>query len=84
MATEQNPAIQPAPNASHPNEGTVLLGAALAFASLILVPALAPRLGLAPSLAGAVRMALMRASGRVITGTGDRAGDDAPAQFSCH
>lgn len=66
-------------------ESSLLLGTALAFASLILVPALAPRIGLNPSFAGAVRMALMRASGRVIHGKG-KGGDDAapPASFSCH
>ncbi|QSA97644.1 hypothetical protein [Methylococcus sp. EFPC2] len=49
---------------------SLLLGTSLAFASLILVPALATSMGLAPSVAGALRMALMKASNRVVTGAG--------------
>jgi hypothetical protein len=44
--------------------GKALVGAGLALASLILVPALAQRLGLGASLTGALRVALMRASAR--------------------
>ncbi len=46
--------------------GALLLSTGLAFASLILVPALAAELGLGSSLTSALRMALMKASNRVI------------------
>lgn len=48
--------------------GALLLGTGLAFASLILVPAMATRLGMGSSLTGALRMALMKASNRAIGG----------------
>lgn len=44
------------------NTGALILGAGLALTSMILVPALAARLGLSPSLTGALRIALMKAS----------------------
>lgn len=47
--------------------GALLMGTGLAFASLILVPALAASLGIGPSLTGAMRMALMKASNRVVS-----------------
>jgi hypothetical protein len=50
------------------NSGSLLLGTGLAVASMILVPALAMRLGLGPSLTGALRMALMKASSRAVSG----------------
>jgi hypothetical protein len=43
----------------------LLLGAGFALASLILVPALAQRIGLGSSLTIALRAALMRAAGRL-------------------
>lgn len=46
------------------NTGALALGAGLAIASMILVPALAMRLGLSSSLTGALRIALMKASSR--------------------
>jgi hypothetical protein len=46
--------------------GSLLVGAGLAFASLILVPALATQLGIGPSVTGALRIALMKASNRAI------------------
>ncbi|MBS1214032.1 MAG: hypothetical protein H6R26_2649 [Proteobacteria bacterium] len=52
--------------------GSLLLGTGLAFASLILVPAFATSIGLGPSLTGALRMALMKASNRVISAGGPR------------
>jgi hypothetical protein len=59
------------------------LGTGLAFASLILVPALAAQIGLGASLTGALRIALMKASSRAVNGT--RAGGDGVATaFSCH
>ncbi|MFZ4538334.1 hypothetical protein [Propionivibrio sp.] len=44
---------------------SLLLGAGFALASLIILPALAQRLGLGASLTIALRGALMRASNRV-------------------
>lgn len=44
---------------------SLLLGAGLAMASLILLPAVAQRVGLGASLTIALRGALMRASNRV-------------------
>ena len=46
------------------NTGALLLGAGLALTSMILIPALAMRLGLSASLTGALRIALMKASSR--------------------
>ena len=51
------------------NNGSMLLGTSLAVASLILVPALAMRLGLSSSITGALRIALMKASTRVANGS---------------
>ncbi len=48
------------------NNGSLLLGTGLAVASMILVPALAMRLGLGPSLTGALRIALMKASNKAV------------------
>jgi len=49
----------------------LLLGTGLVVASMILVPALAVRLGLGASLTGALRIALMKASSRAVRGTTD-------------
>lgn len=46
------------------NTGALLLGAGLALTSMILVPALAMRLGLSASVTGALRIAVMKASSR--------------------
>lgn len=46
------------------NNGSLALGAGLAVASMILLPAFAMRLGLGASLTGALRIALMKASGK--------------------
>ncbi|WP_150049016.1 MULTISPECIES: hypothetical protein [Methylomonas] len=46
--------------------GALLLGAGLALTSMILVPAIAMRLGLSASLTGALRIALMKASSRAV------------------
>ena len=48
------------------NTGALMLGAGLALTSMILVPALAMRLGLSASLTGALRIALMKASSRAV------------------
>lgn len=50
------------------SDGSLLLGTGLAVASMILVPALAMRLGLGASLTGALRIALMKASNRAANG----------------
>lgn len=72
------------PSADNNVAGALLLGTGLAFASLILVPALAAQLGLGSSLTGALRIALMKASHRAI-GKSSSSGEDAPpACFSCH
>jgi len=47
-----------------PETKVLLVGTGLAVASLILVPALAMRVGLGASVAGALRIALMKASYR--------------------
>lgn len=48
------------------NTGALLLGAGLALTSMILVPALAMRLGMSASVTGALRIALMKASSRAV------------------
>jgi len=66
-----------------PQPTAMILGTGLAFASLILLPAMAAQLGMGAALTGAMRIALMRASSRVISG-GNASGETAPAGFSCH
>ncbi len=68
------------------NSGALLLGTGLAFASLILLPAFATRLGVDAALTGAMRIALMRASSRVVNGkkTNNANEETVPAGFSCH
>lgn len=56
-------------NVKKNNSGSLLLGTGLAVASMILVPALAMRLGLGASLTGALRIALMKASSRAVCGS---------------
>ncbi len=63
--------------------GSLALGTGLIVASMILVPALAMRLGLGASLTGALRIALMKASSRAVHGGDDESGA-ASAGFSCH
>lgn len=63
--------------------GALLLGTGLAVASMILVPAVAMRLGLGASLTGALRIALMKASSRAASGARDDSGASS-AGFSCH
>jgi len=64
--------------------GALLLGTGLAFASLILVPALAAQLGVGSSLTGALRIALMKASHRAIGRSSSNGEEAPPACFSCH
>lgn len=65
------------------DNGALLLGTGLAVASMILVPAVAMRMGLSASLTGALRIALMKASSRVASGKHDESGA-ASSGFSCH
>jgi hypothetical protein len=59
------------------------VGTGLAFASLILVPAIAAAAGLGPSLTGALRIYLMKASSRAIGKRGNGS-ESVTASFSCH
>jgi hypothetical protein len=61
----------------------MLIGTGLAFASLILVPALAHRLGMNMPLIGALRIGLMRASSRAVTGRRD-GGEADTTCGACH
>jgi len=70
-------------NKEKDNEGSLVLGTGLIVASMILVPAIATRLGLGASLTGALRIALMKASSRVAHGKRDDSGA-ASSGFSCH
>ncbi len=60
----------------------LLLGVGLAVASMVLVPAVAMRLGLGASLTGALLIALMKASSRAAYDGRDDSG--ASSGFSCH
>lgn len=83
MAANAVATINATPSGSAHGSGRLLLGTGLAFASLILVPALAMQVGLGASLTGALRIALMRASSRAVNGASNGS-EDAPASFSCH
>ncbi len=61
----------------------LIVGTGLAVASMIVVPAVAMRLGLGASLTGALRIALMKASSRVTYGDRDESGASSSG-FSCH
>lgn len=71
---------------SHPryDTGALLMSTGLTVAALILAPALASRLGLGAALTGAVRMALMRASSRLVHSGRSEECTDGSAGFSCH
>jgi hypothetical protein len=64
--------------------GNLALGTGLAFASLILVPALAASFGVGPSVTGALRIALMKASNRALGGGTDNGSDASTTNFACH
>ncbi|MGI9211861.1 MAG: hypothetical protein ACR2HF_05260 [Methylococcaceae bacterium] len=66
-----------------PAQGTLILGTGLAFASLILLPAVATRFGINAAFAGAMRIALMKASSRVVSAT-QANGETTPVGMSCH
>lgn len=63
--------------------GSLILGAGLALASFVILPALATRLGLGPSLTGAMRIALMKASAKASSG-GANGSEACTTGFSCH
>lgn len=65
------------------DNSSLLLGTGLVFASLILFPALAARIGLGTGLTGAMRIALMKASGRAIGGKSADC-EGGTSGFSCH
>ena len=65
------------------DNGSLLLGTGLLVASMIVIPAIAMKMGLGSSLTGALRIALMRASSRAANGSSDDSGA-ATASFSCH
>ncbi|NOR79564.1 MAG: hypothetical protein GQ529_01830 [Methyloprofundus sp.] len=56
---------QPLQQESQVSNGAILLGAGLALASFIVLPAVAARMGIGSSLTGAMRIALMKASTKV-------------------
>ena len=65
------------------SNGSLMLGAGLALASFIILPAVATRLGLGSSLTGAMRIALMKASAKASSGNND--GSEAcVTSVSCH
>lgn len=66
-----------------PTPGAMALGTGLAFASIILLPAVAAQIGLSATLTSALRIGLMRASSRVVAGNNE-GGDSIPAYLSCH
>lgn len=64
--------------------GALLLGAGLALASFIILPAVASRIGLGPSLTGAMRIALMKASAKASSGGGRNGSEACTTNVSCH
>jgi len=62
------------------SNSALLLGAGLAVASFIVLPAVATRLGVGSSLTGALRIALMKASSKVCTHSQSA---DHPAKETC-
>ena len=66
------------------DNSAILLGTCLAVASLIVVPAVATRIGLGTSVTGALRIALMKASSRVTRHNDDIAAESDTGGFSCH
>lgn len=66
-----------------PAASAMIVGTGLAFASIILLPAVAAQIGVSATLTGALRIALMRASSRVVAGN-TQGGDSVPASISCH
>ncbi|WP_430755153.1 hypothetical protein [Magnetovirga frankeli] len=65
MTVNQVPMSQTLEQAPAKPLPSLLAGAGLTLASLILLPALAQRVGMGPALTGALRAALMKASHKV-------------------
>ena len=65
------------------SKGSLMLGAGLALASFIILPALATRIGLGSSLTGAMRIALMKASAKASSGSNDGS-ETCVTGVSCH
>lgn len=55
-------------NEARNGSASLLLATGLTFASLILLPAVAAQVGLSSSVSGALRIALMKASNRALSG----------------
>ena len=78
MSTEQQ-------TVNRAGKQAVVLGTGLALASLILLPAVAARMGLGASLTGALRIALMKASYRASArNKADDGSASAAPPFCCH
>ena len=77
MSTDQSKA-----DIEKSNTNALMIGTGLALASLILLQAVATRIGLGSSLTGALRIALMKASYRAGGKSGD--GSSAPPPPCCH
>jgi len=60
---------QPAKQNTQISNGALLIGAGLAVASFIVLPAVAARIGVGSSLTGAMRIVLMKASTRICNNT---------------
>ncbi len=67
-----------------PKTKSMMIATGLAFSSLILVPAIAVGMGMSSTLTGALRIALMRASFRILSPK-PKPGEDAVAtDICCH
>ena len=67
-----------------PAKKAILIATGLAFGSMILIPGLAVRLGISSTLAGAVRIALMRASYRTLSGKRRQTEEPVSTDICCH
>jgi|GEM_PF-789900 len=77
---------QSLPQESQVSNSAILLGAGLALASFIVLPAIAARFGLGSSLTGAMRIALMKASTKVCNhnpGNGQNSSQACPPNADC-
>ena len=69
------------------SNGAIMLGAGLALASFIVLPAVAARFGLGSSLTGAMRIALMKASTKVCNhkpGNGQSTSETCSSNTDCN
>lgn len=62
----------------------MMIATGLAFSSLILVPALAVGMGMSSTLTGALRIALMRASFRILSPRSKSGEDTVATDICCH